>query len=125
MRIAAYCKNLWKKLITDKIFTNPILVIVSYELAATVMECAKELNMVNTQTQWLYVISDTNSTIKSMTRFRTLLNEGDNVAFIYNTTIVKNGCFVSNFIAIQNPSSTVKLWLSIYLNELTFWAILL
>ncbi|KAH1009939.1 hypothetical protein HUJ05_004315 [Dendroctonus ponderosae] len=77
--------------IDPRIMGNNFLVIVSYELAATIMECAKELNMVNTQTQWLYVISDTNSSTKSMNRFKTFLNEGDNIAFIYNTTDVKNG----------------------------------
>ncbi|XP_072742853.1 ionotropic receptor 93a isoform X1 [Anoplolepis gracilipes] len=63
------------------------LVIVTIDTAADVMEAAKMLNMVQPDSQWLYVITDTvigNST--NITSFISLLSEGSNVAYIYNAT---------------------------------------
>jgi hypothetical protein len=52
---------------------------------------AKSLNMVQPDSQWLYIITDPlirNST--NITDFIDLLSEGSNVAFIYNMTDSNN-----------------------------------
>nr|WJJ63358.1 ionotropic receptor 93a [Pachyrhinus yasumatsui] len=78
--------------IDSKIVGGNFIVIVSYELVELVMEYAKDLHLVDTQNQWLYVISDTSSKVENLFRFKRLLKEGDNVAFIYNSTVVDKVC---------------------------------
>lgn len=67
----------------------------SYELVEIVMECAKQNQLVNTKTQWLYIIADTNFRMHDVERFKKLLKEGDNIAFVYNTTGSYEECKVS------------------------------
>lgn len=72
------------------------LAIVGFELVELLMEYAKTLRLVNTRTQWLYVISNTNFKHKDVNRFKQLLSEGDNVAFLYNNTVNNEACTVCN-----------------------------
>ncbi|XP_060523884.1 ionotropic receptor 93a isoform X2 [Cylas formicarius] len=68
------------------------LVIVSYKLVDLIMEYAKQLNLVDIKNQWLYVISDTNSKISNMKKFKRLLKEGDNVGFVFNSSVSSHMC---------------------------------
>lgn len=70
------------------------VVVAKYELVEKIMQYAKQQNLVDTNTQWLYVISNSNDTIRNMMRFKAMLREGDNVAFIYNSTSTKDICMV-------------------------------
>ncbi|KAJ8957247.1 hypothetical protein NQ318_007811 [Aromia moschata] len=87
----ANLKSLLATIHTNTVGGN-FLVIVSYDLVETVMEYAKELELVNIRNQWLYVISDTDYNYHDMSSFTKLLREGDNVAFVYNTTIPSDTC---------------------------------
>nr|CAI5831318.1 unnamed protein product [Callosobruchus analis] len=87
-------EDLWAKLSTihtETVGTN-FLAAVSYNLISTMMELTKSLNLVNTETQWLYVVSDTNARFHDMTTFRNMLREGENVAFVYNTSHAGEEC---------------------------------
>ncbi|XP_046624536.1 uncharacterized protein LOC124307152 [Neodiprion virginianus] len=62
------------------------LVIVTIDMVGLIMEVAKSLNMVNPATQWLYITSDTTSRDQNVTMLNEILNEGQNVAILHNTT---------------------------------------
>ncbi|XP_046750223.1 uncharacterized protein LOC124413578 [Diprion similis] len=62
------------------------LVIVTIDMVGVIMEVAKSLNMVNPATQWLYIASDTTSQDQNVTMLKEILNEGQNVAILHNTT---------------------------------------
>jgi glutamate receptor, ionotropic, invertebrate len=51
-----------------------------------IMEIARDLKMVDTAAQWFYVVSDTNFLNHNITAISPLIEEGNNVAFIYNFT---------------------------------------
>ncbi|CAG9765217.1 unnamed protein product [Ceutorhynchus assimilis] len=91
--LMSLCSN--KSLTVNDLRANlkgKLAVIVSLDLIDIIMEYAKDLRLVNTQSEWLYLISDTNNKIKDMQSFKRQLREGDNVAFIYNNTVVDNIC---------------------------------
>lgn len=73
------------------------LVIVSLQYVNAIMEVAKNLALVNPYSQWLYVISDTSAVKNDLSTFANLLNEGDNIAFVYNVTTDSHDCRVSFF----------------------------
>jgi hypothetical protein len=50
--------------------------------------------MVHPGSQWLYVISDGASREANVTSFLEFLNEGENVAFVYNATSLNPECNV-------------------------------
>lgn len=56
------------------------------------METAKDLGMVNTDSKWLYIISDTDAHSGNLSYLAPLIGEGDNLAFIYNSTISNPEC---------------------------------
>ncbi|XP_037875093.2 ionotropic receptor 93a [Bombyx mori] len=62
------------------------IAIVTSDVMTTMAEIARELLMSHTMAQWLYVISDTNAHASNLSGFINTLNEGENVAFIYNIT---------------------------------------
>lgn len=72
------------------------LAIVSFDIVDLVMEYSKSLSLTNTKNQWFYIISDTNMKKKDIHRFQKLLREGDNVAFLYNSTQISDLCTVLN-----------------------------
>lgn len=84
-------RRILSKLPTEFIGTN-FLVIVNRILLETVMETAKDLGMVNTDSRWLYIISDTDEKSDNLTALADLIGEGDNVAFVYNSTINLPSC---------------------------------
>lgn len=84
------------------------LVIVTIDTVGDVMEAAKMLNMVQPDSQWLYVITDivqNNST--NITSLVDLLSEGSNVAFIYNAT--DNNTYCNNNLMCHIQELTMAL----------------
>lgn len=71
------------------------LAIVGIEVVEVLMEYAKTSGLAGINNQWLYVISDANRYKMDVAHLRKLLKEGDNVAFIYNTTSSNVDCVVS------------------------------
>ncbi|XP_025158343.1 ionotropic receptor 93a-like [Harpegnathos saltator] len=81
-----YIKEILEKFHVDQL-GKCFLVIVTTDVAFDVMEVARDLNMVQPDSQWLYVIADSmvrNAT--NITSFTEYLSEGANVAFAYNST---------------------------------------
>lgn len=68
------------------------IVIVKANTVENVMETAKDLGMVHPLSKWLYIISDTSATHSNISGVRSLINEGDNIAFAYNFTSVEKEC---------------------------------
>lgn len=66
------------------------LVIVSFENMEIIMELAKGMGLVNIKNQWLYVVPNTNGNKSDISSVKRLLKEGDNISFLYNTTIDEN-----------------------------------
>lgn len=83
--------DIFSVLNTETVGRN-FVAIVSIEIVEILMEFAKAAQFVNTQSQWLYVVSDTSAKIRNMQRFRSLLFEGDNIAFLYNFTSLAVDC---------------------------------
>lgn len=57
-----------------------------------IMEIARDLKMVDTASQWFYVVSDSNSERHNISAISPLIEEGNNVAFIYNFTRAGDDC---------------------------------
>ncbi|XP_055623871.1 ionotropic receptor 93a [Toxorhynchites rutilus septentrionalis] len=68
---------------TQYIGTN-FIAIVSTPTMELVMEIAKDLNMVNPKSQWLYVVSETTAASNNISAVHQIISEGDNIAFVYN-----------------------------------------
>lgn len=68
--------------------------VVGMDVVEILMEYAKDVGLVSIKNQWLYVISDANAVKSDVSHLRKLLREGDNVAFIYNTTSSDSSCAV-------------------------------
>lgn len=86
-----YVRNLLKSLPTRFIGTN-FMVLVTTDLMQTIMEIARDLRMVNPFAQWFYVVSDTNFKRNNITSISSLIEEGNNIAFIYNYTRDTDDC---------------------------------
>lgn len=56
----------------------------------TVIEVATELNMIDTLSQWLFLISNPRKT--NVTQLVTYIKEGGNVAIASNNTIINGSC---------------------------------
>ncbi|XP_058063551.1 ionotropic receptor 93a [Anopheles bellator] len=67
--------------------------IVNSATLALLMEIAKDLKLVNPSSQWLYFLPISSS--ENFTSTTTIINEGDNVAFIYNTQSKSQNCTVN------------------------------
>lgn len=89
-------QHLYQKLsvINTELVGNNFIAIVALDIVQQIMEIAKSLDLVNTQNQWLYLISDTDFKNSNILFLRHILKEGDNIAFIYNTTIIDGKCMV-------------------------------
>lgn len=55
------------------------------------------MHLLTAENSWLIIIPDIDSTKSNMSSFTSLLNEGENVSFIYNTTKTGSKCIVSLF----------------------------
>ncbi|XP_018576793.1 ionotropic receptor 93a isoform X2 [Anoplophora glabripennis] len=92
--ITKYHLNEIMSTIRTKTVGGNFLVIVSHQLVETIMEYAKSLNLVDIKNQWLYIICDSIYNNSDITSYKRLLREGDNVAFVYNTSITSENCRV-------------------------------
>ncbi|KAL7015645.1 hypothetical protein ACKWTF_016567 [Chironomus riparius] len=86
-----FIRNLLKSLPTKFIGTN-FLILVTTDLMQTIMEIARDLKMVDTFSQWFYIVSDTNYLHNNITSITSLIDEGNNIAFIYNFTRFDDDC---------------------------------
>lgn len=86
-----FIRNLLKSLPTKFIGTN-YLILVTTELMQIIMEVARDLKLVTTFAQWFYVVSDTNFINNNVTSITSMLEEGNNVAIIYNYTKTDDEC---------------------------------
>lgn len=81
--------------INSKNVGEKFMAIVSYGLVSTIMEYATDQKLSDIKSQWMFIISDTGQRQHDMTHFDRLLEIGQNVAFVYNTTNMDKGCVVS------------------------------
>lgn len=81
--------------ISTKTVGGNFLAVVSIDVVEILMEYAKQVGLVNIKNQWLYVISDSYKNGNDLSHLKKLLGEGDNVAFVYNTTTYDISCVVS------------------------------
>lgn len=86
-----FVRSLLKSLPTKFIGTN-FMILVTTELMQTIMEIARDLKMVHTMAQWFYVVSDTNYLSNNISSTKSLIEEGNNIAFIYNYTKQNDEC---------------------------------
>ncbi|XP_032665741.1 LOW QUALITY PROTEIN: ionotropic receptor 93a-like [Odontomachus brunneus] len=87
-----YIKDMLESFHVDQL-GKCFLVIVTIDAASDVMEVARELNMIQPDSQWLYVIADSIARNGSnITNFVDYLSEGVNVAFAYNATDSETYC---------------------------------
>lgn len=87
-----FIRNLLKSLPTKFIGQN-FLVLVTSKLMYNVMEISRDLKMVSTGAQWLYVVSDTDYVNSNFSAVMPLIEEGNNVAFIHNYTKGGDECY--------------------------------
>lgn len=73
------------------------IAIVTTKVMETIMEVARDIGMVNVYTQWLYVVSDTSYGKSNISSVIPMIDEGTNIAFIYNNTRSEESCVVSMF----------------------------
>lgn len=53
------------------------------------------MHLMSTEKSWLIIIPDIDSSRSNVSSFANLLNEGENISFIYNTTKTAPKCSVS------------------------------
>lgn len=73
------------------------IAVVTSDVMTAMAETARDLLMSHTMAQWLYVISDTNSSNGNLSNLINDLYEGENVAYIYNMTDNSPDCKVRVF----------------------------
>lgn len=88
-----FIRGLLKSLPTKFIGKN-FMVMVTSKLMQIIMEIARDLKMVDTFSQWFYIVSDTNFLNHNITTAISLIEEGNNVAFIYNYTRSDEECAI-------------------------------
>lgn len=86
-----YVRKLLKSLPTKFIGKN-FMILVTTDLMLMIMEIAKDLQIVNPFSQWFYVVSDTNYINSNISSVTSLIDEGNNIAFIYNYTKDSSEC---------------------------------
>lgn len=74
------------------------IAIVTTKTMQNLMEIAQDLNLVTPFAQWLYVVSDTSGQEANISLVSSLIGEGSNIAFVYNTTTTNKNCVVRIFI---------------------------
>lgn len=53
------------------------------------------MNLITAENSWLIIIPDIDSLRSNISSFANLLNEGENISFIYNITKIGSKCYVS------------------------------
>jgi len=71
------------------------------------------------ESQWLYLISDSDSLNNNVSAFATLLSEGENIAFAHDSSSSNEGCEVRNlsFYYLHVALQTLFLWFVTDLNN--------
>lgn len=87
-------RNILKSLPLEFIGRN-YLVLVTTKLMQVIMDISRDLNMVDTFSKWFYVVSDTNFLHNNISSIQSIVEEGNNIAFIYNFTKSGEECTVS------------------------------
>lgn len=77
-----------------KFVGSKFIAVVTTSLMETLLEISKDLGMVNTFTEWLYVVSDTNALSNNISSVISLISEGENIAFAFNITTTSPECVV-------------------------------
>lgn len=54
------------------------------------------MHLMTAENSWLIIIPDIDSSRNNISTFTNLLNEGENISFIYNTTKNNSKCTVSS-----------------------------
>ncbi|KAL3278734.1 hypothetical protein HHI36_016264, partial [Cryptolaemus montrouzieri] len=87
--------NISQKLeyLSEERMGSNFLVMTYRKLVDIIMEVADTLKLVNTETQWLYIMSDIgNHRRMRFKRIENLMKDGSNVAFIYKDTSWNTEC---------------------------------
>uniref|UniRef100_A0A182FK55 Ionotropic glutamate receptor C-terminal domain-containing protein n=1 Tax=Anopheles albimanus TaxID=7167 RepID=A0A182FK55_ANOAL len=71
------------------------IAIVTAATLTLLMEISKDLKLVNPFSQWLYLLPVSDTNIANLTSTSAIINEGDNVAFVYNTQHKSKNCTVN------------------------------
>lgn len=82
-----------KALPVSRIGTN-FIAIVTTKVMETIIEISRDIGLVNTFTQWLYVVSDTSFGNNNVSSIAPMIDEGHNVAFMFNNTRSESTCVV-------------------------------
>lgn len=61
---------------------------------------AKSMHLMTAENSWLIIIPDIDSSRSNISSITTLLSEGENISFIYNTTKTDSKCTVSLYLNI-------------------------
>lgn len=83
-----------KALPLTRIGTN-FIAIVTTKVMETIIEISRDIGLVNTFSQWLYVVSDTSFGNNNVSSIAPMIDEGHNVAFIFNNTRSDSSCVVN------------------------------
>lgn len=70
------------------------IAIVTTRVMETILEISRDIGLVNTFTQWLYVVSDTSFGKNNVSSIAPMIDEGHNVAFMFNNTRSESSCMV-------------------------------
>nr|QHN69192.1 ionotropic receptor 11 [Sirex nitobei] len=101
---------------------NCFLVFITIDMVGVVMEVARFLKMVHPGSQWLYVVSDTMKNKTNITSFAETLTEGENIAFIYNTTNLEDICNIGLMCHVREVMRAVAVALeNSLLNEIELY----
>lgn len=72
------------------------------------------MHLMSTEKSWLIVIPDIDSSRSNVSSLANLLNEGENISFIYNTTKASPKCSVSLYYKIIIKKMIIKLVKLVY-----------
>ncbi|PSN38342.1 Ionotropic receptor 93a [Blattella germanica] len=75
-----------------RILGSNFVVSVSNDIVGILMKASKSVGLSNPENQWLYLISDLSALSHNMSGIISLLTEGENIAFVYNTTSTDKNC---------------------------------
>jgi hypothetical protein len=98
------------------------LVLVTTKLMQIIMEVARDLKMVDVFSQWFYVVSDTDYTRNNISSIQELIEDGNNIAFIYNFTRSEESCKVGYLKSSFNFYFKIFI-ISLYIESLESYAI--
>ena len=84
-----YIENIYTSIGTHNLemkVEHNFMIISKFAFVPSFMKVSKKLKLVHPTSQWLYVISDTNSTNHNIDHLVRSATEGDNISFLTNMT---------------------------------------